>query len=211
MSLGKFVVLEGGEGSGKTSLKPFLEEAFPKALFAREPGGTLIGEDIRQILLGGTEDIDALTSMFLFNASRVQLLRHFLVPARKTGNLVLYDRFDASTYAYQVFGQENQSLRSLFWEIRNHLGEIALPDLYIYLDVEVSTGLRRAAERGNLNRLDNQNDMFHYRVRNGYQEFFERVHHVVIDANRPQDEVVSEVIDVIKKSVSLETESPLVS
>jgi dTMP kinase len=190
-SLGRFIVVDGGEGAGKGIHLSRLAEILPpeSTIFTREPGGTERAEMIRQVILSGP-GANALTNFHLFCAARADHVEYKIGPARKAGKTVVCDRFDMSTFAYQIYGQENHFLLDSFERERELLGEVAQPSVYIYLDVDVEEGLRRAEARQDGNHLDLAGIEFHKRVRDGYLEFLRRHDNsVVVDANRSIEEV----------------------
>ena len=198
MQRGKFIVLEGGEGAGKGSVRRFLEGALPDAVFTREPGGTPLGEKVRNLMLSPeAATADAETQMSLVFASRLHHVREKITPALEAGKIVISERFDSSTYAYQIHGQQALHLKPLFFEFRKLLGS-TVPDLYIFLDVKTETGLMRL-KKGTLDHFETRNVDFHTRVREGYAEFFKTVSHVIIDANRSLEAVEEDVLSYIKK------------
>lgn len=205
-----FIVLEGGEGSGKTSLMIALKEAYGEKIFTtREPGGSPYAEVIRSItvkepLAKGTPVETTLCLMF---ASRFENAARAIAPALKSGIPVVADRFDASSYAYNVMAQSGGVLEELFWRMRERLA--ALPDLYIFIDVSPKEGIRRASHRNQsllhgakYDHFDDREVAFHEKVREGYLKFFEKVPHAIIDANRPFEKVKKDFLDLIKEKLA---------
>lgn len=200
---GTFIVLEGGEGAGKGTVRTFLESQFPDAVFTREPGGTPLGERIRANMLSfEAAKASAETQCALVWASRLDHVRVKIRPALEAGKSVISERFDSSTYAYQIVGQEAPHLKPLFFEFRKLLGN-TVPDLYIFLDVDAETGILRIARNKKkeepLDHFEKRSLAFHQRVREGYLAFFKSVPYVTVDANRPLEEVQREVFAVIRK------------
>lgn len=190
-----FVVICGGEGSGKSTQVRRLLERYPdKVVISREPGGSPFGEAIRNVALNHelSRQASPQTMFGLMWASRHDHIKHLIIPQLMAGKCVVSDRFDSCSYAYQVHGQECHALEELFWHMREvFLGE-CVPECYIFFDVEPKIGLARAAARRGfeaLNHFDQRSIGFHERIRSGYQSFLTRVPHVVIDANRPLEEV----------------------
>ena len=207
MKKGKFIVLEGGEGAGKTTVAQFLKTQLPKEqfLFTREPGGTPLAEKIRAVMIcPEATDTSAETQLALVFAARLDHVRAKIRPAIQAGKNVVSERFDSATYAYQIHGQEAMHLKPLFFEYRKLLGK-HIPDLYILLDVEPQEGLRRMqANRKKaepIDQFEKRGLAFHDRVRKGLLEFMKTVPHVVIDANRPLEEVQKEVLAIIQKQL----------
>ncbi len=168
-----FITLEGPEGAGKTSHIPalvaFLRERGLRVFATREPGGTSIGEQIRDVLgnLKNTE-MNPRTEILLFQAARAQIVDEVLRPRLAAGEVVICDRYADSTLAYQGYGH-----RLDLTELRrvvNFATDGLTPDLTILLDLEVETGLQRKAKQQEWNRLDAYTLDFHRRVRAGYLE-----------------------------------------
>lgn len=204
---GYFISFEGGEGSGKTSQVRFLfdflkEEGLP-VISTREPGGTSISEQIRDVLhnLVNTE-MRPRTETLLYQAARAQIVEQLIVPNLKDGKIVLSDRYYDSTLAYQGYGyqQDLNEIRSL---IRYATGGLT-PDLTFFLDVDVETGLRRRYGSKEWNRMDAYELSFYQRVRQGYLELAasEPGRWVVIDANLPKDEVYRDLGIVLESRLA---------
>ena len=197
MSKGFLVSLEGPEGAGKTSvleaLIPILEDRGVEVLTTREPGGVLIGEKIREVILDPSHtEMDPKTELLLYIASRRQHLVEKVLPALAAGKLVIMDRFIDSSVAYQGFG------RGLDIDAINWLNEFATdglkPDLTLYFDIEVEEGLARIAANSDreVNRLDMEGLDLHRKVRQGYLSLIEREGNRIekIDASLPLDQVI---------------------
>ena len=195
---GRFITIEGPEGAGKTTqaalLEAFLVERGVPVLRTREPGGTALGEQIRELLLHpGTGRIDPLADAFLFNAARHQLVVEVIEPALVSGTTVVCARFADSTRAYQGYGL------GLPIDDLERLETIATdglrPDLTILLDVPVEIGLARKAP-DDQTRFETGYDLaFHRRVRNGFlaMAVAEPGRFVVLDATAPADAVAARI------------------
>jgi dTMP kinase len=203
-----FITLEGPEGSGKTSQLPGLAQALRsrgyELLTTREPGGTSIGDQIRQVLFDlENKGMNPRTEILLFQASRAQLVEEVIRPALSAGTIVLCDRYADSTLAYQGYGH-GVDLK-LLREIVNFATGGLKPDLTVFLDVPVEEGLKRRTRGGDWNRLDDYDLVFHRRVRAGYEELIaaEPARWVVVDAAHPPEAVAAElqkaVLSRIKK------------
>ena len=148
MSRGKFVVISGSDGAGKTTLIKEIKKLYPKLISVREPGGTEVSEAIRNELLSeGAKDWHPMSQLLHFFAARANLLEKVVKPALESGEDVIADRFDESTYAYQVFAFESMELKEVFWSIRRQLivARKLEPDVYIYIKVPVEVGMKRRA------------------------------------------------------------------
>jgi len=201
---GKFIVLEGGEGAGKSSQLADIKNLFgERVVVTREPGGSPYAEEIRNVILKSVNasQADAKTHFALFWAARADHLKNTIIPALEAGKVVISDRFDSSTFAYQIYGQEAKELESFFWQMRDfYLGDIK-PDLYIYMDVNVEEGLRRKQTQGGdeINHFDERKVDFHLRMREGFMQFLKQVNGVVIDANPPREVVARDLQGEIAK------------
>ena len=173
---GYFITFEGSEGCGKTTqieaLAKALEAQGKTVLITREPGGTLIGEKIRNLLQDPSHknDISDMTELLLFSASRAELITSRIQPALSRGEIVICDRFYDSTFVYQGLG------RAIDMNIVEQLNQITVgtvkPDLTILLDLDAKIGIERAKSRqsGELDRIENESLAFFEAVRNGYLE-----------------------------------------
>ncbi len=170
---GALIVLEGAEGVGKSTQVRGLVERFERAglscVAVREPGGTPLGDAIRGLLLDPTWSVSPQTEALLFMASRGQLVREVIRPAVAAGSIVVADRFFLSTYAYQIAGRQlpEEGVRSA-----NRLATGGLvPDLTLLLHLPSREGMRRAAARGQRDRMEQSGDDFHDRVSAAFVEF----------------------------------------
>jgi dTMP kinase len=202
-----FITLEGPDGSGKTShmqpLAEWLQGHGQRVHTAREPGGTLISEQIRTILhdLKNTE-MHPHTETLLYQAARAQIVEQVLRPKLADGWIVLCDRYADSTLAYQGYGHQ-QALEEVRALVRYATGGL-LPDLTLLLDVDVETGLgRRQKSGGEWNRLDAYQLEFHRRVRDGYLEMAKQEpgRWVLVDASQPWETVQEALRNAIMKRI----------
>jgi dTMP kinase len=202
-----FIVIDGGEGSGKSTLLAALKEKYPKALFTREPGGSLYGEEIRNLLLYSKEAMNApaVTKLLLFYAARADHMKNRISLALAEGKMVITDRFDASSYAYQIFGEDKSELEKLFFVLRKEIVMQCRPTAYIFLDVDPEVGLSRKNSqekegKEKLNYFDRASLDFHNKIRNGYKKFFKKIDEksYIINANQPLEVVKKELFKVIK-------------
>lgn len=202
-----FITFEGPEGSGKTShlllLNDFLVEAGYQVLCTREPGGTSIGDQIREVLLNNRNiEMHPRSEILLFQASRAQLVEEVINPRIKNGEIVLCDRYADSTIAYQGYGHQVDltQLKSIIGFATGGLK----PDLTILLDLDVKVGLKRRQKDGDVNRLDQFVVEFHQRVRDGYHALVkaEPDRWVVIDAGQALELVQLELQQVIIQKLS---------
>ncbi len=189
-----FITIEGSDGSGKSTqfelLASYLLEQGYDLVTTREPGGTVIGDQIREVLfdLKNTE-MEPRSEILLFQASRAQLVAQVIRPRLANGEIVLCDRYADSTLAYQGYGHRNtvESLRGIIHYATGGL----TPDLTLLLDLEPEVGLQRRLDAGGLNRLDAYDINFHHRVRAGYLELVQADpdRWIIVDAGCPFEEV----------------------
>ena len=208
-----FIVLEGGEGSGKSSLLIALKDELGDAIFTtREPGGSPYAEVIRTATLKNplAKTAPPETTLCLMFAARFDNVANAIAPALNSGKPVISDRFDGSSYAYQIGAQSGGALEKLFWNLRERLAIV--PDLYIFFDVTPEEGIRRAHSRNQslleglkdahqYDHFDDRELKFHRKVRQSYMKFFEKVPHFIIDANQPYEAVKKEFVDKVKELI----------
>ena len=174
---GTFITFEGIEGSGKSTqivlLANYLKSLGVKIVLTREPGGTLIGDQIRKILLDpANKALDSPAELLLYAASRAQHLSEVILPALAAGTIVLCDRFSDATLAYQGYGRGLD--RNMIRELDRIVTAGMRPDLTVLLDIDAAAGLARARGRNNSRglereaRFENEEIAFHERVRRGY-------------------------------------------
>ena len=206
MSGGSLVVFEGAEGVGKSTqvdlLLRRLKDASIPAVTFREPGGTSVGDQIREILLRPGNAITPVAEALLFMASRAELCEREIAPALAAGKVVVLDRFFLSTYAYQIGGRglDEQAVRNA-----NMLATRGLvPDLTLLLDFPVKSGLERAGGRGARDRMEQLDSEFHERIGQAFATFAtdawgashpECGRIVSVDARGSADEVAARVAD----------------
>jgi dTMP kinase len=201
-----FITLEGPEGSGKTSHTPYLVEylrekghtVFP----TREPGGTSIGEQIREVIhdLKNVE-MHPRTETLLYQAARAQIVEQVIKPLLADGGIVLSDRYYDSTIAYQGYGHQ-QDLEQVRALVKYATGGLD-PDLTVLLDVDVEEGLRRKRKDNEWNRLDAYTVEFHRRVRAGYLEMVkaEPNRWIVVDAGKDWQTVQDKLREMIMEFI----------
>lgn len=208
MNNGMFIVLEGCEGSGKSTQIKLLAKKLEKigeVVVTREPGGTHAGTKIRELLMNSKMEISVLTELFLFCADRANHIDMLIRPALTEGKIVVCDRFDASTIAYQVYGRSHENFEEVFMKInafakgKDIYGEIN-PDMVILLDIDVEEGLRRARGRKEeKTKFDKEESEFHTKVRKAYLKQADINNNwFVINANLSIEEVERQIWDTVK-------------
>jgi dTMP kinase len=204
MNRGKFIVFEGGEGSGKSTILEMMYEDFKanniKCTKTREPGGIKISEDIRNIILDKNNiAMDGKTEALLYAAARRQHLVEKVIKNLEEGNLVLCDRFIYSSLAYQGYARE-LGIKEIYDINKFAVGEY-MPDLNIFFDIRPEIGFSRINKNSDreVNRLDLEKMDFHYKVREGYIKLYEenKAKFVKIDAEKSIEEVFLEVKKII--------------
>lgn len=207
---GKFISFEGGEGGGKSvqivRLREKLEEAAKKVVLTREPGGTQISEQIREILLSKKNlDMAYTTEVLLFQAARAQIYRELIIPSLEIGKWVVADRTSDSSVVYQgmVRGFGVDTIK----ELNDLSTKKTYPDLTFLLDVDVEVGLARRNGSAKMDRLDMESKDFHEKVKESYLELAksDKERWVVIDANRTIDEIADEIWEITEDRFRLQS------
>lgn len=202
-SNGKFIIIEGLEGAGKSTaiatVKQYLESRGHQVVCTREPGGTPLAEQLRTLVKEADlqEQIAPETELLLMYASRVQLLTNVIRPALAAGNWVLADRHDLSSRAYQGGGRQLGD--GLLDTLRTAVLGDTRPDLTLYLDIDPALGLARAASRGELDRIEQEQLSFFQRTRAKYLEIAAKEPNiVVIDAGQPLEQVQQALLRALR-------------
>ncbi len=202
---GFFLTIEGIEGSGKSTLTEgiieFLKTKGFNVVYSREPGGTKVGESVRNILLADGNEMDPMTEVFLFLAARRENVRKNILPALRDGKVVVCDRYTDSTIAYQGYG------RGLPIKLLRRLNKLATygikPDLTLVIDIDPEKGLKRISGK-ELDRIERENIDFHRRVRDGYRKIARisgrRVK--LLDGELPKEELLKKAISLVESRLS---------
>ena len=204
-----FITLEGPEGSGKTSHIPYLVEYLREKGYTvfptREPGGTTISEQIRDILHDlKNAEMHPRTETLLYQAARAQIVEQVIKPRLDAGEIVISDRYYDSTIAYQGYGHQ-QDLEQIRALVKYATGGLT-PDLTILLDLDIEVGLKRKIQNEvEWNRMDAYTVEFHQRVRRGYLEMVkqEPERWVVVNSEQKWDDVQAELKKVIVKRLQV--------
>jgi len=205
-AIGKFITIEGVEGVGKTTniehLKEFLSENKIDFIVTREPGGTQLGEKLRDLLLAvSDESVDPTAELLLVFAARAQHVAKVIKPALAAGRWVLCDRFTDATFAYQGAGRgiDLDSISALQSLVHQELR----PDLTLILDLDPAIGMQRAAKRASLDRFEQEQVEFFERVRASYLRIArsEPSRCAVINADQPVADVKSELIQTLREKL----------
>lgn len=202
---GKFIVIEGLEGAGKTTAintvaRVLNQHHICNLQFTREPGGTPIAEALRDIIKNGlqNEPLTDKAELLMLYAARIQLIENVIKPALNKGNWVIGDRHDLSTQAYQGGGRQldRHFIETLKKQV---LGDFK-PDLTLYLDIDPEIGLMRAKSRGELDRIEQQSLAFFKRIRQRYLELANQDATIItIDAAQSIDAVTQQIEEILTK------------
>lgn len=207
---GLFITLEGGDGCGKSTLAEKLVKELEKkgyqVLKTREPGGTPLSENLRGLLLNKDSkfNIGEKAELLLFLAARVQHIEEVILPALRDRKVVICERFNDSTVAYQGCGRHIGA--SLTEQICNLACDNLEPDITLFLDVDPEIGLKRVcADKHALDRLEQEKLQFHREVRSAYLHLADKYSNriVVIDAEQPEEEVFAAALKVVDSHLVL--------
>ena len=200
---GIFISFEGIEGTGKTTQARLLSERLVEkgyeVILTQEPGGTVIGNRIREILLlPEHKEMSYMTELLLYNAARAQHLSEKIAPAINGGKVVITDRFTDSTVAYQGYGRGIDI--QLIMSINNIATEGIKPHLTILFDLDVETGLKRNKGINKVDRLELEDIEFHKKVREGYLHISEkdRERIRIVDASMPVEKISEKVWEIVR-------------
>ena len=206
-----FITLEGPEGSGKTSHIPYLVEYLHEMGYVvfptREPGGTSIGEQIREVIHDMKNvEMHPRTETLLYQAARAQIVEQVIKPRLADGEIVISDRYYDSTIAYQGYGHQ-QDLEQVRTLVKYATGGL-VPDLTVLLDVDIEEGLKRKKKDNEWNRLDAYTVEFHQRVKKGYHQMvkMEPNRWVVVDAGQAWDSVQEQLKKVVLDKLRAKSE-----
>ena len=199
---GFFITFEGIEGAGKSTLIEFIEkfllEKGCRVIKTREPGGTKIGEQIREILLNNKNYIEDDAELLLMFAARAQHIKEVIFPALESKHIVLCDRFTDASYAYQGGGRGIEASRINLLE-KWVQGDLT-PDLTMLLDLDVNVGMKRTVNRGKTDRFESEDSVFFEKIRECYLEIAEDnpQRFRIINAEKPIESVKEQAIVILK-------------
>ena len=204
MKKGTWIVIDGLDGCGKGTQMELLKEKMSDedTVFTREPGGTPYAEKIREtILCVEAKNANPLTELFLFLASRSDHVEKLVFPALNQGKVVISDRADSSSWAFQIIGRENVSLKPYFLETRKWVYGDREPDMYIVLDLppEVATLRTKKDTKRDQTHFDKRSLEFHQKVRDGFFEFAKMFPVRFVNAERSPEEVHADVWGILKE------------
>ena len=200
---GKFITFEGIEGAGKTTtinmISTFLQENSLDCIVTREPGGTVIGEKIRDILLDNKSKLDDKSELLLMFAARNQHINEVIKPALKDNKWVICDRYIDASLAYQGYGRGIEL--NIISNLINTYAEDVMPDITFLLDIDVTSAFLRFEKNREKDRFENLNIDFFEKVRLGYIDIANKnpKRIKVIDAKKNSESIANEIIGEIKK------------
>lgn len=205
MAEGFFITFEGIEGSGKTTqirlLADYLQNKGYEVLVSREPGGTPLGEKIRNLLLDPQYDfMDYRTEVLLYAADRAQHVKEKIKPALGKGKIVISDRFADSNLAYQAAGRGLDY--EMVYQINDWVIDSTWPDLTFILDIDIKEGLNRARAQSSEaegDRLEREADEFHQRVRDAYLKMAEKERFALVNAGESIENVQKNIENIISR------------
>lgn len=198
---GLFIVLEGPDGSGKSTMAEKIGEYYKKAgreiIFTREPGGTKISEQIRSIILdNNNSEMAYTTEALLYAASRAQHVAEFIKPNLEEGKVVISERYVYSSIVYQGIGR-NLGIQKVR-EINDFAIDGLKPDLVLFFDIDPEKALNRKLSQGESDRLENEKLEFHKNVYEGYKNIMEYYDEIIsIDADKNADELFHDIKNII--------------
>lgn len=194
---GKFIIIEGGEGSGKSTVVKYIANRLRNCnvITTREPGGSRVAERIRKAFIN--DKIDPVSQLFCFLAARAVWVEQVLKPAFESGKTVISDRSFPTTYSYQGI------VGGIGLDKVAKLNDIAMrgikPDLVVILDIDAKTGLKRSHQTGDVNAFEKAGFEFHTKANRAYLQLAIKYHWKVVDARQPLDMVEKEVLLLIEK------------
>ena len=203
-----FISFEGIEGSGKSTqielLKDFLNQKGLNPVVIREPGGTQIGEKVRDIFLTKTNEyFDPLTEVLLLYSSRKQLDTNVIKPALRAGKIVIADRFADATIAYQAYGKSVS--KDFIAQLHNDL-EISNPDLTFFIDISPELSKERISDRES-DRMESESIEFFSKVRSGYQECAKNTDRVItIEGTDAIENIFLQIKEAVAKKINVSME-----
>lgn len=205
MQKGLFVTFEGTDGSGKSTqiqlLKNFFELNNINAIFTREPGGTLISEKIRNLVIDKDNKMTDSTEAYLYAASRNEHILKIIKPALLNSKIVICDRFLDSSLAYQGFGRGLGT--DVILEINNYAVKNFMPDITFFMDVAPQIAIKRRHNASTLDRIELEKIEFHQKVYDGFKKLSKIYsdRYVVIDATNTIESIHNKIIDKLKEVV----------
>lgn len=200
---GVFITFEGTDGSGKTTqvqlLDSYLKKINKATVITREPGGTEIGEKIRNLIIDINNDMADITEALLYAASRAQLIEQVIKPSLDEQKIVLCDRFIDSSIAYQGIARKIGIEKIL--SINSYTIDNIMPDITFYLDIQPELGIKRKKNQTKLDRIESEDLIFHNQVYEGYQKIVsmypKRIYK--LDATQSKDKLHNQICTILNE------------
>lgn len=200
MNIGKFIVLEGVEGAGKSRQCAFLAESLERmnvpVVLTREPGGAELAEQLRKLILDPTYSPDAVTELYMYSAARRDHLNRIVFPALESGKTVICDRFIYSTLAYQGYGRGLDL--DFIREVNARTISPLKVDLAMFLDIDPESGFKRKGGADSSDRLERESLDFFNRVYDGFKAMCAVGELVPIDASGEKPQTARAILDAVK-------------
>lgn len=203
--MSKFIVLEGITGSGKSIQIEQLQIIYPDAVFTRTPGGTISGEKMRELLFSEADNLDPITQLYVVHASRWQNIVENIAPALLAGQHVFCDRFQLSTFAYQVYQSGREDVMEHLLETQAQFLNVGINPHYIFLDIEPAETLSRINDRIDNDTFDEKDSDFHQSIYNGYKQGLAElgIDYTVVDARGSVEDVTARVRQAVRDVIEL--------
>ncbi|HVU75691.1 MAG TPA: dTMP kinase [Candidatus Paceibacterota bacterium] len=197
---GAFIVIDGMDGSGKSTQMRLLKKKLgTKAVFTFDPGGTETGKALRKMLLVRKQKPSPLTIFYMFLAARASIVQEIIEPALSAGKMVVCDRFDSSTFTYQIGAGRHPEWRKAFESFSDATGGVK-PDAYIILDIEPAEARRRIVHNGITDVYEAKPIAFYKRIREGMLDFKPRgSKKYIVDASGSREEVQERIWKIVRE------------
>ena len=209
--MSKFIVIEGCGGAGKTTQIQKLQAKYPDALFIREPGGTVPGEEMRELLFRHAKELDPIAQLYLVHAARWQNVIENILPALEQGRMVVCDRFQLSTFAYQVFTHGRDDLMEHMLETQAQFLHAGLKPHYIFLDISPEESMVRIAtgREDDTDTFDEMGMEFQRLIYQGYKQGLSELGlgYTVIDARNDIEQVATDVAEAVEVELNQEDDN----
>ncbi|MFW0871245.1 MAG: dTMP kinase [Patescibacteria group bacterium] len=209
--MSKFIVLEGVGGSGKSTQIERLKQKYPDAVFVREPGATKAGEEIRELLFAQAGNLDPVAQLYLVHAARWQNVIENIAPALEAGKIVFCDRFQLSTFAYQVYLSGRDDVLEHLLETQAQFISVGINPHYIFLDIPPEESFKRleGTRNGDTDSFDQYSMEYQSRIYQGYKQGIQEmgISYTLIDANQDFDAVSVDVDRAIQKELESDKDS----
>jgi dTMP kinase len=199
--LGKFIAVDGIDGSGKTTICNYIADAIDGRVMTAFGEGP-IGKEVRKVILTKDQKLPNSVSSSLIFAAVVESFHLYVMPALRNGENIILDRFMGSTYSYQVHSHPKDNLYNEYWRIYTEMLKLATPDIYIYMDVSIVNSNKRLSNRSDLNYLDTVSNGVKEKLIEGFRYFSRNLilpNSVIVDANEDLIDVCMSIDMVLRE------------